>query len=547
MVALKVCALNSLQDKDLQRFQRECQALTKLNHPNIVRVYAWGVTADGAPYMALEYVEGLTVQQTLQRRGVLEPQECEAIATQLCDALSYAHSMEIIHRDLKPSNVMLCKDEEGNLQAKILDFGLAKFIGTDLRITKTDMIVGTPTYMAPEQFMSQNLSPRTDLYALACTLYEVLSGKPAFNGQTAFEIFNAHSASEYERLPDTVPERMRNAINIALRPDPETRYASVQEFRNAFTGTEQVVVPHVVHRRPPLMRSLNKHRIAIGACALVLLVAAGAAFFITGDPMKEAAALEATDPKRALAIYNAQFEKMKEEYEDRSPEFLPILAKLAVLENQVGSNAVARKHLKRLSELNDFITKRQYAITNPNLVPTYAEQFRLATLVCGPNSLEAAGSEESLADAYYAADKMTDAREHAMHAKTVYDGLGNHEDYYRLARLYSLLADFAAQDNDLDKSAALMEKNVDSWRKFRDKTNPDIAEEAFHTHVLPMHLDQFRLAKIYAQLGKWDDVLTHIEPVMRDIKYKPGHNFPAEMIPEAKQLYAACRKHVNAE
>jgi serine/threonine protein kinase len=232
VVALKLLAAEGFHD--LQRFQRECQTLSKLDHPAIVHVYAWGATPDGTQYLALEYVEGRTLDAVIAERGAMPVDQVVAIATKLCAGLTYAHEQGVVHRDIKPANIMLLED--GGV--KLLDFGLAKFLGSDLRVTRTEAIVGSPVYMAPEQFMSKQVGPSSDVYGLACTLYEALSGRVAFGGESPFEIFNLHSAGQYDPLPDTIPARVRGALDKALHPDAARRFASAADFMRALNGDD---------------------------------------------------------------------------------------------------------------------------------------------------------------------------------------------------------------------------------------------------------------------------------------------------------------------
>src|SRR5688572_27194484 len=176
------------------RFLREARAASALSHPNIATIHDYGQTDAGQPYIVMEYVQGKTLADLI-REGNLEIPRCLRIIRKVAEALDEAHEHGIIHRDIKPSNIMV--DDRGIV--KVLDFGLAKHIGlqpveqgTDpnSRDTKTKegLLVGTPMYFSPEQALGVALDPRSDLFSLGLVLYECLTGKPAFSGETNMAI-----------------------------------------------------------------------------------------------------------------------------------------------------------------------------------------------------------------------------------------------------------------------------------------------------------------------------------------------------------------------
>ncbi len=193
--AIKVLAPTTEDQTFAARFAREAQATLRLDHPNIVRVYECGELPDGRPYMALEYIPGETLAETLAREGRLSSRRTLRIVDQLARAVSHAHERGVIHRDLKPQNVILNGDDE----LKVLDFGLAKIIAPDhhepVELTGAGDVFGSPVYMAPEQFLGQPPDPRTDVYAIGCIAYEALVGSPPFGG-TLIELMQGHTGGD---------------------------------------------------------------------------------------------------------------------------------------------------------------------------------------------------------------------------------------------------------------------------------------------------------------------------------------------------------------
>lgn len=177
-VALKIMSPDTGEDHSFaERFQREAKTMARLDHPNIVTVYDFGETDEGMLFLTMEYVEGTTLRQIMRSEGLLDPMWVVGCAAQICDGLSYAHVHQTIHRDIKPGNILL--SVEGRI--KILDFGLAKLVGhakTDVSLTATNVAMGTPDYIAPEQLEhSAKVDHRADIYSLGVMLYEMFTGK----------------------------------------------------------------------------------------------------------------------------------------------------------------------------------------------------------------------------------------------------------------------------------------------------------------------------------------------------------------------------------
>jgi serine/threonine protein kinase len=180
-VALKVLHASLAGDQNrADRFKQEAVTISSLVHPNIITVFDYGCTPEGQPYLVMEYVNGETLDKLIEREGSLSLSRSIDIMSQCCSALSAAHKAGIIHRDIKPQNILLSQTDEGD-SVKILDFGLARLVCGDNKLTKTGQAMGTPGYMSPEQYFGQQTDQTSDIYSLGCVLFECLTGKPCFN------------------------------------------------------------------------------------------------------------------------------------------------------------------------------------------------------------------------------------------------------------------------------------------------------------------------------------------------------------------------------
>ncbi|HET7418357.1 MAG TPA: protein kinase [Solirubrobacterales bacterium] len=233
-VAVKILAEHLHDDERfVARFKREALAVAKLIHPNIVQVYDTGVD-EGRHYIVMEYVEGRSGAQILQRQGPVEPEIAAEIGVQACAGLDYAHRRGIIHRDVKPGNLMVVGGPVGGgeMVVKLTDFGIARAI-EQTRITQVGSVVGTAAYLAPEQVRGEEATPATDVYALGVVLYQFLTGRLPYEGSSLAEL--AVRQQNEKPLPpstynDEVPETLGAAVLRALEGDPNRRYASADEL-----------------------------------------------------------------------------------------------------------------------------------------------------------------------------------------------------------------------------------------------------------------------------------------------------------------------------
>lgn len=236
-VAIKTIRKGFIQGDHIIRFQQEAKALASLNHPGLVPLYLFGLTDDNEPYMVMQFEKGTTMADLIRGRGHLPLSRSLNIFIQIADAMQHAHSHGVLHRDLKPSNIMI----RGSLDAPVvvvLDFGVAMIEAGDAiaTLTKTGMIIGTPTYMSPEQVKGRNIDARTDVYALGCIMFETLTGKPPFSATTALELLSKKSTSGAPSLNSidgkAFPKAIAEIVATALAADVNERYQSMKELKN---------------------------------------------------------------------------------------------------------------------------------------------------------------------------------------------------------------------------------------------------------------------------------------------------------------------------
>src|SRR5512133_1637100 len=234
-VAVKVLAEHLSDDERfVARFRREALAVAKLIHPNIVQVYDTGVD-DGRHFIVMEYVEGRSGAQILQRERHVSSEITVEIGVQSCAGLDFAHRQGVIHRAVKQGNLMIVGGPAGNggeMSVKLTDFGIAS-AAEQTRITQVGSVVGTAAYLAPEQVRGEEATPATDVYALGVVLYQFLTGRLPYEGSSLAELA-VRQQNEKPLPPDTynseVPETLGAAVLRALEGDPSRRYASADEL-----------------------------------------------------------------------------------------------------------------------------------------------------------------------------------------------------------------------------------------------------------------------------------------------------------------------------
>jgi eukaryotic-like serine/threonine-protein kinase len=229
-VAVKVLASQYASDADfVSRFRREAQAAARLNHPNLVSVYDTG-TDDGIHFIVMEYVEAKTLADYLAGGGRIMPERAMEIAESVCEALSVAHAHGIIHRDIKPGNIMITTRGD----AKVMDFGIARVVSGADTVAHTAAVLGTASYLSPEQAQGQPVDQRSDIYSLGVVLYEMVTGRPPFSGDSAVMVASKHVLEQptppSKPNPDVSPA-LEAVIMKALAKNPDNRYQDADEMR----------------------------------------------------------------------------------------------------------------------------------------------------------------------------------------------------------------------------------------------------------------------------------------------------------------------------
>jgi eukaryotic-like serine/threonine-protein kinase len=229
-VALKVLFPElSVDQTFVERFRREAQAAAKLSHPNIVPVFDWGED-NGTYFIVMEYVDGQPLSAILRDQKVLPPTRAAVIAADVAAALSYAHRHGVIHRDVKPGNVLITLDGS----VKVTDFGIARAVNTEESLTQQGSVMGTATYFSPEQAEGANVDARSDVYSLGIVLYEMLAGRPPFQGDSPVAVASKHVRENVPLVRDFDPEVPApiEAITMkALAKQPAARYGSAEAMR----------------------------------------------------------------------------------------------------------------------------------------------------------------------------------------------------------------------------------------------------------------------------------------------------------------------------
>jgi len=257
-VAVKVLSPQYSGDANfVTRFRREAQAAARLNHPNLVSVYDTG-TDDGTHFIVMEYVEAKTLADYLTGGGRIMPERSIEIAEAVCDALSVAHAHGIIHRDIKPANIMVTSKGD----VKVTDFGIARVISGADTLAQTAAVLGTASYLSPEQAQSQPVDQRSDIYSLGVALYEMVTGRPPFSGDSPVMVASKHVLEQPtppSKINADVSPELEAVIMKAMAKNPDNRYQDADEMK---ADLERARLGQGVQATPLLPESARTQRIA---------------------------------------------------------------------------------------------------------------------------------------------------------------------------------------------------------------------------------------------------------------------------------------------
>jgi serine/threonine protein kinase len=250
LVAIKVLEFSPKIDHEQSyaRFEIEARALCRLNHPNVVKVYGYGQTSDGKPFLAMEYLNGQTVSAIAQ--GGLSLEKTKELGIQMLNALEAVHKAGLIHRDLSVSNFIVVKEEPNLDVVKLFDFGLVKDKTAPAReqaLTMESEVVGTPAYMSPEQCMGKPLTAKADIYSIGCVLYHLYTGRPPFIAPDStaclyLHIYKTPSPMFIIKGTDVVCPDFEHTIATALAKDPSNRFATAADFAKALRDSDKTLV-----------------------------------------------------------------------------------------------------------------------------------------------------------------------------------------------------------------------------------------------------------------------------------------------------------------
>jgi len=278
VIALKLMHAHLIHsEKAVCRFQKEAHAVAKLDHSGVIRIYDFGVASNGSPFIAMEFLHGKPLSESIKINGRLEEDKAISVFQNIAEALEHAHGHGVIHRDLKPSNIVLTNIENSSAPPKptVVDFGIAKMTGEDgedqLSMTATGEVFGSPLYMSPEQCAGREMDQRSDIYSFGCLMYEAVTGTTPFEEKSAMALFHHHQKNEapkFSTLADqpSVSAELEGIILKCLEKHPLDRYQTMAELAKALQhlGAKESV--------PDLIRSKRRRNATFLSVAVLAAI-----------------------------------------------------------------------------------------------------------------------------------------------------------------------------------------------------------------------------------------------------------------------------------
>jgi len=394
MVALKIVHLDRVQEvapeQLRERFRNEARAVARLNHPAIVTIFDYDDQDPVGAYIAMEYVQGCALDEYVKQRPELHLEDAVSAMQQVLGGLAYAHGKDVVHRDIKPSNLLVTRDG----LVKITDFGIAR-IGPR-STTQTGLLVGTPQYMAPEQYMGGPVDHRCDIHAAGAVLYELLTGAPPFTGTSAEVMYKVcHECPKPMSAVDaSVPKSFDTIVAKALEKRPANRYASAVEFQQALRSSWQVISP-----KPPsptlsqsarlIATAIHRQPAAVGRPVPPAPVAAGRPLESVPGPgplgagkshgqAQEAPKVAGTPRPQADSQPGSLVAWSREQLAEIERQLLPLVGPMArILVRDAAATTASRQelyqllasHLESAEERRQFLRFGERSGTNPAATP----------------------------------------------------------------------------------------------------------------------------------------------------------------------------------
>lgn len=379
-VAVKLLT-KTASDQAMKRFHQEAKALAALKHPNIMPVYDFGQADDGRLFLVLKLIEGQSLSDIIEKHGAQPFLEVLPTLEKICDALRFAHGKKILHRDVKPSNVLLAADGTKAVRVLLSDFGLSKQIEKDLDLTKVGTTMGTPAYMSPEAVLGKDTDERSDIYSLGCLIFEVLSGKTVFQGETVLSTMtkqvNQAPPALSEVCPFPVAPELDAFLARCLAKEPKERFGSVDELidemgriKSQMEGKFPGVLASGNWKRLDANFGRTTSRTPYIVAAITVAVLIGAPY-VTRLFVPENRSLDAV-PQKKIKLKSQAPEKMPVEsrgpgvyaigYEDNKAAFYPLI--LGRLSDTEVENGLAKfpQHIGRVAfekaQVSDAILNR---------------------------------------------------------------------------------------------------------------------------------------------------------------------------------------------
>jgi len=502
IVAVKLLSKMAVRgEAGIKRFQKEAKLTSTLDHPNIVKTISFGLSKDGQPYLVMEYLEGLSLADDLKQNGRLKLQKFKDVFLPVLSALGQAHLSGVIHRDIKPGNIMICRNENGTEYPKLFDFGIAKIFCEEdsetQNLTKSGSVLGSPSYMSPEQCQGKPLDGRSDLYSVACVMYETLRGEPPFSGDSLLEVMQKHSTAP----PPTVEEVSRK-IDIhkelarvtlwGLAKDPAARPQTASEFA---LKLNEVLESITLDRVPLLKNSAAVLKISGMPLMIVLLslcLALAATYFVErGRPKKKPEPpLVLSAPERKIQAFKHQLEKFEKSYNDADPVIAKKLSELAELYKDEGKYAEAEPLLKRALKINEKIVGSRHDQEVADTLLSLAVCARMLgrtteavkllrrciaidERIYGPEHYNTANPIFQLAICYQQEAKYVEAEQLYKHSLALWEEYDPNDII--VAKNLKMLADFYISQNLYPKAEPLLKRALAIAEKNKIK-GPELAE-----------------------------------------------------------------------